>query len=359
MPEPLKNMYNQAFIQKLASHIKEVYASFPVEKFTEEIFTPEWEALELKERMKHIAITLFTNLDGSYAERIRTLYPVTEMDSNGFELIIFPTIVELFGLDEFDVSVEAMEHFTKSSSAEFAVRPFIIKYPQMMEQMTMWAESENHHVRRLASEGCRPRLPWAMTLPEFKKDPSPILPILQTLQDDPSDYVRKSVANNLNDISKDNPEITINIANQWHGQNNLKDKLIKHACRTLLKAGDSRILPLFGYEDPSHVKIKNTSIDKKVPWGENLNFSFDLQSSTSLGLIRLEYALYFLRKNGTFSRKVFKISESQISEKKKTFKSKYSFKAITTRSYYAGKHAFALIVNGVEQNKREFQLLGK
>jgi 3-methyladenine DNA glycosylase AlkC len=92
------------------------------------------------------------------------------------------------------------------------------------------AEVQNHDVRRLASEGCRPRLPWAMALPQFRKDPSPALPILEKLKNDESDYVRKSVANNLNEISKDHPQLVLDICERWYGQTANTDWLVKHAC---------------------------------------------------------------------------------------------------------------------------------
>src|SRR5690606_35694045 len=132
------------------------------------------------------------------------------LNGYGFATMIFPDFVEVYGLDDWDASLPALAQFTQQSSAEFAVRPFLLRdQPRMLAQMALWAEHDSEHLRRLASEGCRPRLPWAMALPALKADPTPILPILDRLKDDPSEYVRRSVANNLNDISKDNPQIAL------------------------------------------------------------------------------------------------------------------------------------------------------
>lgn len=356
MAEPLKNMYNRVFIEKLSRDIVALYPEFDTNTFQNAIFDSSWETLELKERMAHIAKTLYAFLPGTFKERVQLLYPISQKSSDGFELMILPTIVELFGLDEYDAAIEAMEEFTQSSSSEFAVRPFIKKYPQMMEQMLHWATSDNHHVRRLASEGCRPRLPWAMALPDFKKDPSPILPILEILQDDESEYVRRSVANNINDISKDNPEITISIAKKWHGQSHQKDRLVKHACRTLLKAGNPVVLQLFGYEDPAHITLSKLILDKRVTWGGALSFQFKLKSAEKLGLLRLEYVMYFLRKNGSHSRKVFKISEGSVDNRERKVECNYSFRKISTRTYYAGVQKIGIIVNGIEMATETFKL---
>jgi 3-methyladenine DNA glycosylase AlkC len=278
---------------------------------------------------------------------------------SGFEYMFFPTFVELYGLEKYEKSIEALEHFTKYSSSEFAVRPFIKKYKhKMMLQMYMWAKSQNHHVRRLASEGCRPRLPWAMALLEFKKDPSEILPILEELKDDKSKYVRKSVANNLNDISKDNPVILKEIAKKWLGSSKESSWIVKHACRTLLKQGNRDTMELFGFLKPDCIKISNFRVQKRVKIGESLNFSFELESKEkNLVKLRVEYVMGFVRKNGTISHKIFKISEFQNNHKVKLFVKSYSFKKITTRKYYVGTHTIDIVVNGYKMASEEFSLL--
>ncbi|MDQ6983540.1 MAG: DNA alkylation repair protein, partial [Ghiorsea sp.] len=247
MAEPLKHRYNKAFITSLSDALLKHHPAFENIQFHKLIFDAAWEAKELKQRMRHITECLHTCLPQDYAQALQILKPTSEQFS-GFEAMFFPDYVECYGLNEYGLSIDALEHFTKYSSSEFAVRPFIIKYPEkMMQQMKHWASHENEHVRRLATEGCRPRLPWAMQLPIFIKDPTPVLDVLDTLQHDSSLYVRRSVANNLNDIAKDHPQIVLNIAKAWLGKNKDTDWLIKHACRTLLKQGNTEALALFGF----------------------------------------------------------------------------------------------------------------
>ena len=227
----------------------------------------------------------------------------------------------------------------------------------MMQQMTRWADSENHHVRRLASEGCRPRLPWAMALPEFKKDPEPVLDILEKLKNDESEYVRRSVANNLNDISKDNPEITIRLAEKWLGQSAETDWVVKHACRSLLKQGLPEVMRLFGFVEPINFGVTQFTVSPQAKIGGDLEFSFLLNSKREQpGKLRIDYAIDFLRKNGRHSRKVFKLSESDVNTTKRQFQKRHSFKLITTRTYYPGLQRLSIICNGVEMACKDFDL---
>jgi len=269
--------------------------------------------------MRHISETLHKYLPFEYSEAIEILVKASSKFS-GFEYMFFPGFVELYGLDRYEVSISALEHFTKHSSSEFAVRPFIKKYnSKMMAQMNSWAESNSHHVRRLASEGCRPRLPWAMALPDFKKDPHPVLSILEKLKNDESEYVRRSVANNLNDISKDNPKTVIEIARNWLGDNAKTDWIFKHGCRTLLKRGEPEIMALFGFAKPEHIRISDFIVQESVEMGGDITFSFTLKSrQRQLGKLRIEYAIDFMKKNGSSSRKLFKLSESENTGKEKS-----------------------------------------
>jgi len=272
--------------------------------------------------------------------------------------------VECYGLHDFATSMPALEHFTKYSSSEFAVRTFILQdEKRMMKQMLHWANSDNHHVRRLATEGCRPRLPWAISLPAFKNNPEPVLTILKTLMKDNSEYVRRSVANNLNDISKDNPETVLRWSEKWLGDTKETDWIIKHACRSLLKQGNTQALSLFGFSDSKHIKLGLFKVQPKVTLGEKLHFSFLLKSQrpqpghNGIGKCRIEFAIDFMKANNKQSRKVFKISEGEYFEKEKQVSKVFSFKKISTRKYYAGKHRLTIIVNGVDQTSKPFDLV--
>ncbi len=357
MPEPLKNLYTPSLIDNLSRSIKQRYPAFNSRKFKQFVFDQDWEQRELKQRLRHITEGLYHHLPTSYPKALSILKP-TAINLCGFEYMFFPDYVELYGLEHFDKSIGALEHFTKYSTSEMAVRPFIIKFPKkMMAQMLRWSRSDNHHVRRLASEGCRPRLPWAMALPEFKKDPSPILKILEQLKQDESEYVRRSVANNLNDISKDHPKLVLKLAKQWLGVHSDTDWLVKHACRTLLKQGEAKAMSLFGFKKATHITVKKFNLDKSIKRGQSLHFSFSLNSPTKhLAKLRIEYRLGFLRANGQLSEKVFKISEADYQDKQRHIVKSHSFKPISTRRYYPGKHSLAIVLNGDEVCKRYFYL---
>ncbi|WP_419770138.1 MAG: DNA alkylation repair protein [Candidatus Marinarcus sp.] len=356
MAEQLKNVYTKAYIINLANKIKQNYKNFDEEAFINAIFDTTWEILELKARMRHIAVQLNACIPLPYKEQLEILKPVSAYFFS-FEAMFFQDFVEVFGLDDFENSMRALEVFTQDSSSEFAVRQFILKYEDTtMQQMQRWARSSNEHLRRLASEGCRPRLPWAVALPSFKKDPTRVLEIIELLKNDQSKYVQKSVANNLNDISKDNPELLIAFVKKNLGVSNTLDWICKHASRTLLKRGEVAILNLFSFDQSHHVNIENFTCDESVKVNDSLNFSFELVSNEVLGNIRLEYAIFYLKSNNTHNKKVFMISQNDIKSQHKKFTKKQSFKNMTTRKHYLGKHYIALIINGQERIKKEFQL---
>ncbi|WP_321468230.1 DNA alkylation repair protein [Halarcobacter sp.] len=357
MAEQLKNVYTKEYIRNLANKIKENYNNFDSDSFINSIFNLTWETLELKMRMRHIAITLNEYLPLAYKKQLEILKPVTK-DFSGFEAMFFQDFVEVYGLDDFENSMDALEVFTIDSSSEFAIRQFILKYEdKTMKQMKLWAKSSNEHIRRLASEGCRPRLPWAVSLPRFKANPSKVFEIIELLKNDPSKYVQKSVANNLNDISKDNEDIVIEFLYKNLGKTKNLDWICQHAARTLLKNGNKRVLELFGYKKSSHIEILDFVLDKDVKLSEDLNFSFRLSSLEALGNVRVEYMIYYKKSNNTHNKKIFMISQGEMKIKEKAFTKKQSFKDMTTRKHYKGLHYISIVLNGEEKIKKEFNLI--
>lgn len=357
MAEPLKNMYSKAYMNKFADVFAANEPRFSRKKFLGLLFDSEWEQKELKQRMRHISHCLHKTLPGGYEENIKVLMNAVK-EFRGFLSMIFPDYVEVYGLDNPKLSMKALELFTQHGSSEFAVRPFIIKYPGIfMPQMLKWAGHKDHHVRRLASEGSRPRLPWAIALPEFKKNPAPVLKILEVLKNDESEYVRKSVANNLNDISKDNPEIALKTAAKWFGKNKNTNWIVKHGMRGLLKKGNKTALKLFGWHGADGIKVKNLRLSaEKIKLGDKFEFSFELfPVEPGNGNIRIEYTIDFLTSTGKVSRKIFKITEGKFEKGKKyIFNRKHSLKDLTTRKHFKGKHTIAIIVNGEMTAKRDF-----
>ncbi len=361
MAEQLKYLFSEEFINLIMNKIKEYYPSFNEEGFKNSIFNSKWKNLELKERMRHIVLSLNTFLPLSYIEQLDILKKAkSDLDydnSMAFQSMIFQDFVEVYGLEDYENSIKALEVFTINSSSEFAIRQFILKYEnETMNQMKIWARDSNEHIRRLASEGCRPRLPWAISLPIFKKNPASVLEILELLKYDKSKYVQKSVANNLNDISKDNPSIVIDFVRKNLGVSKDLDWICKHASRTLLKKGNKEILELFGFIESSHVNIINFDYDKNVKIGESFNFSFVLQSDKILGNLRVEYFIYYKKANSKHLEKIFMISQNEIKSNEKKFTKKQSFKNMTTRKHYLGEHYISIVINGIEKDKRKFIL---
>lgn len=357
MAERLKDMFfTRESIDKFADAIEQHHAAFDKPRFLRLMFDESFEAKELLDKMRHATKCLFETLPKPYEKALNILIKAAP-DVKGFEAMALPDFVATYGMDEWDLSLPALGHFTKYYSSELAIRPFLAKDPEKgMAYMTAWADDKDPKVRRLASEGCRPRLPWAMALPKFKKDPSLILPILEKLKDDASEDVRRSVANNLNDISKDNPELSLGICEKWHGQSEKVDKIVKHACRTMLKAGEKRALAIFGYSDPSLIGVENLSLDKKaLSIGDVLTFSFDITVEKK-SKVRLEYAIYFVKAKGKLSKKVFKITEKEYKSGTFSITRKQSFQEQTTRKHYPGTHQISIIVNGEEKAIVSFEL---
>ncbi|MGQ1788450.1 DNA alkylation repair protein [Saccharicrinis sp. GN24d3] len=369
MAELFKNLFSKELMCNVSESIAHVNCDFYKQDFLSKIFIESWEEMEFKERMHHIAMVVRTQLSDDFNECVNELYlMITYLKSSGADkfkfaelaYIFIPDIIEKYGMEHFDTSVVAFEAITPFTSCEFAVRPFIIQYQdEMLDKVMEWTKHENEHVRRLASEGSRSRLPWGMAIQSLKSNPEPVLPILEALKNDSSEYVRKSVANNLNDISKDNPETVIEVAKRWKGNTKETDWIVKHACRTLLKAGNSEVLQLFGFAPPDKIEVNDlTLINENLKMGDELEFSFSLNNLSSKSeKVRLEYAIYYMKKNGSLSKKVYKISEKEYAANSVTkVVRKQSFKIVTTRKFYVGEHILSVIINGQEIEERTFEL---
>lgn len=357
MAEALKEMYHRDFLTQFGNRVKDVYPKFDPTYFVELIMTPKWEQLELKARTRQITIALGQCLPSCYPEAIEILYQASE-GCNHLAYLFLPDFVEVFGQDEahWNISMQALAYFTSSSTSEFAVRVFILRHPEkMMAQMAQWATDQSEHIRRLASEGCRPRLPWGQSLPIFKKDPTPILPILELLKDDPSLYVRKSVANNLNDIAKDHPDLVVQIAQRWQGVSERTDWIIRHACRTLVRKCHPGAMALFDYLPPAQTAtvitramLQVTPHQVSLGQSSELAYEIELQNEEPVHL-RIEYGIDFVKSGGKVSRKLFLLSDkiyppyTNLNNKRK-----HHWKNLTTRRHYEGEHRIVLIVNGYE-----------
>lgn len=367
MSSLLKDLYSPLFYDRLSESLLRTVPSFDKKKFVSLIYTEDFEGKELKERMRHTTLALHQFLPEDFPKAVKLLEMIMNglrQDGSGedrLEWMFFPDYIETFGINDFENSIKALEFTTQFVSCEFAVRPFILKYEsRMISQMLKWSLHENYKVRRLASEGSRPRLPWAMAIPALKKDPAPILPILENLKSDISESVRRSVANSLNDIAKDRPMIVLDIAKRWKGQSKETDAIIKHGCRTLLKQGHIEILKHYGLASTNLTVTNFEILTPEVNIGENLEFTFTITNNQPDNqIVRLEYAVYYQKANGQLAKKVFKISEKTfLANEIISFHRKQSFRLITTRKFYSGQHQLSVIVNGAEKIKGHFNLAG-
>ena len=249
---------------------------------------------------------------------------------------------------------------TRRFTSEFSIRFFLLASPEeTLNTLKNWLQDDNKHVRRLISEGTRPRLPWAMQLPSFIQNPTPVIELLEALKDDPEEYVRRSVANNLNDIAKDHPDLVADIAKKWmQGADINRQKLIRHACRTLLKQGNQKALEVFGYGKPKLGSIKLEIHEEQVKLNGNLEFSLSIEStSESDQSLMIDYVIHHQKKNGKTTPKVFKWKKATLlAGKSLSMSKKHPFKAITTRVYYNGLHEVEILVNGQSIAKNSFFL---
>ena len=374
MAEPFKNLLNKKIIKGMATHFQSQWSEFDAKGFLT-MATKNLDALELKARTERITDTMIEYLPADFkkAGKIMLASLGTPLGDDisagtvdakgiaGWAVTPLTHYVGLRGHDHFDLSMTLFKEMTKCASSEFGIRFFLLESPtKTLSVLKTWTTDNNQHVRRLVSEGSRPRLPWAMNLPIFIKDPSPIIDLLQRLKDDDKEYVRRSVANNLNDIAKDHPDVVAEIAAQWmKGASQERKKLIRHACRTLVKNGHKKTLKVLGFKPP---KIKKASIDiltPKVVFGDALQFTLSIFSDCKQDqALMIDYIIHHQKANGSTSPKVFKWRTAMLSAKKTlTSTKKHAIKKITTRVYYPGKHTLEVMVNGVAVGKTDFQLI--
>ncbi len=372
--EPFKNLLNKNIIEGMASHFKRHWSTLDDKGFVADA-TKDLDSLELKARTNRITEMMIKYLPADFKEAGKIMLAslgspldddvsagtVDAKGISGWAVTPLTHYVGLRGHDHFDLSMTLFKEMTKCASSEFGIRFFILESPRKtLSVLKTWTTDSNQHVRRLVSEGSRPRLPWAMSLPMYIKDPSPVINLLERLKDDDKEYVRRSVANSLNDISKDHPEIVVEIAAQWmKGASKEREKLIRHACRTLIKSGHKKTLSILGYKFP---KIMPTCIDILTPevlFGNALQFTVSLCSDSSRDqALMIDYIIHHKKSNGRKFPKVFKWKTTTLPAKKMlTSTKKHTIKKITTRVYYPGVHTVEVMVNGVSVAVADFRLL--
>ena len=369
--QPFKTWINPTVIESIALQLTLHWPSFEKNAFILAA-CDQLEQLELKGRTAHLTEALRRFLPNDFQQTASILLEVlgpelgeaisggqvNEQGIGGWSLMAFADYVSAYGQHEFELSMQLLFEITKRGSAEFAIRPFLLKQQtRTLQALAAVVHHPDHHVRRLVSEGSRPRLPWGCQLPAFIRDPAPVLPLLEQLRDDESLYVRRSVANHLNDIAKDHPELVADVAEAWFDRSKPERiRLLRHACRTLLKQDHRRVLALFGYHKPSVINIKSQLSPTVLAIGESLEIELSMTSEKAQQLM-LDYVVHLRRKNGQLHQKVFKWSKRTLGAGDVLAMSKkHSFKAVTTRRYYPGLHTIDIKANGVVIASHSFKL---
>lgn len=354
-PTAFKHLISEDLVKKYANGLKAVDKNFNEKSFIK--ITGQLKKLEMRDRVRLIAQACKDNLPANFEDALSKLMKAVRLeDLQGFSLWPTTEFIQLYGLENFESSFVAMQELTVKFTSEFAVRPFIEKYPQCtMQALLKVAQSENIHLRRWASEGSRPRLPWGAKLNSLVEDPQPGLQILELLKFDPELYVRKSVSNHLNDIAKDHPDLVVKTLKRWQKKVPIFYKkefkfILERSLRSLIKQGHPESLSLLGVTvGQKHLKMKKLQLNKKkIKIGEAIKFSFVLENySAQVIKYIVDYAVWHKKANGKITSKVFKLKSSSIAAKEIiTIEKNHSFKPVTTRVYYPGEHKIEILING-------------
>lgn len=358
--EPLKEMFNHAYYQNLARVVSSVHKPFSSTAFIKDA-TENLAELSLNERMRQTAQVLHKHLPEKYTSGIGILEEVIQQMPTGYTALVFPDFVSQFGKHDLKTSLNALKYFTQFGSSEFAIRTFLKSdLDKTLKTMYAWSEDENVHIRRLSSEGSRPRLPWSFKLEAIIQKPSLTAPILENLKADDALYVRKSVANHLNDFSKDSPDYLIKLIKPWDKSNAHTAWIIKRGCRSLLKEGDEKTMAIFGLTKNVQATVKNLKLNAAtLKLNDALKFEFAVvsQKNTTQRLM-IDYRIHYVKKTGAQLPKVFKLKELQLKPGETVhIEKKQRFQNFTTRTLHSGTHVLEILVNGKVMQRKKFELI--
>ncbi|MCF6327462.1 MAG: DNA alkylation repair protein [Devosiaceae bacterium] len=379
MVEPFKNFFNPEMIARMGEYLRSSATGYGVD-FDEQGFVgfcvEGIESRELKERSNRIVEGLKKYLPGEFLLAgkilVGSLDPSSELPLDtsgdlmrgvgirGWAIMPMADYVGEAGFGHVDEALEILRELTCRWSSEFGIRPFFRDHPeQALSIVGSWLGDDNFHVRRLISEGSRPRLPWGLRLHNFIEDPAPVIKLLEQLKDDPSEYVRRSVANNLNDIAKDHPDLVAELAKNWlKNASSDRKRLVRHALRSLIKQGHKGALQALGYGD-ANIEINNFKVlTPEVTLGGALEFELNLASvGTDEQALIIDYVVHHIKANGKTSGKVFKWKNTHLkSGAELSAQKRHPMKPITTRKYYGGGHRVEILINGETVCGADFEL---
>ena len=370
-----KNGLGEAAVERIIDALLASGARFCADSFRRDALST-LSQLELKDRVRHLITVMSVHLPSSFPETAYILGELKEYedenedenededeDEKQYYFAAWPIVdyVAKYGLNHPEIALPLLRYLTPLFTAEFAIRPFLEVHPEeTYSQMLMWCLDSNEHVRRLASEGIRPRLPWGKQLPQYIKNPAPVISLLENLKDDPSDYVRRSVANNLNDIAKDHPELVIETCKSWQAQKvTAREWIIRHATRTLVKEGHPKVFALLGFTQKPKLKVEPPTLSTRhLILGDPLGMKVQISSSSEdKQYVVIDYAVHYIKANGQSSAKVFKWKNLRLKPGQTlTLEKSHPFKKITTRRHYSGTHQIEILVNGQHASVSAFEL---
>lgn len=365
----MKDGLGEAAVERIISGLLAAGADFPADAFRKDALSA-LPKLELKDRVRHLVFVMGQHLPSSFPETAKILGSIRDHWDEGdptdslrsFAAWPITDYVAEYGLNHPEISLPLLRYLTPMYTAEFAIRPFLECHQEITyRQMVIWCLDSSEHVRRLASEGIRPRLPWGRQLPSYIENPEDIIALLGNLRDDPSDYVRRSVANNLNDISKDHPELVIETCRKWL-TNAVPERqwIVRHATRTLVKAGHPEVFPLLGFTAKPMLETGHPVLSPAIiRLGDSLRISTTLTSTSKENqALVIDYAIHFMKSNGKTAIKVFKWKNLRLKPGQTVnLEKSHSLKPISTRRYYSGKHRVELLVNGKSTTDSGFELI--
>ena len=373
MADALKTFFSPHLVRTLAADVRRTHVHFPARAFVKQACNG-LEDLELLDRGKHIARALAAHLPKPYPAAVdvllRSLGPehaTDELVGAGmapFYYLPHVLFVAEYGLDAFEVSMQAQYELTKRFSAESSIRAYIAKYPERtFDVLRDWARDRNPHVRRLVSEGTRLRLPWAMRVAWLDANPERVLELLELLKDDPTTLVRRSVANNLNDLGKVRPDLLARTCASWLRDASAERRaLVEHALRSAVKRGDPEALRLLGYGTAASVALGRVLITPaRVSIGDRVSIGFVVRSRarTAQDLL-IDVAVHFVKSNGRTAPKVFKLTRVALKPKAVIeLHTSVSLAVHTIRKPRPGRHAVDVIINGKPRRVGSFDVVAK
>ncbi|MEX1118230.1 MAG: hypothetical protein WEB60_05485 [Terrimicrobiaceae bacterium] len=369
MAELMKDSYGVDVAVRISRMIARVYPRFPVDAFLTDV-RPGFSNLELMDRGRRIAGALHTHLPPPFAEAARiltaSLGPTLEEEaSTGLSSFLYlphSFFVATHGLDDFEAAMAFQYELTQRFTAEFCIRPYLEHHPEKtLARLRLWVTDSSEHVRRLVSEGTRPRLPWAGRLRGFQKNPQPVLDLLESLKDDPALYVRRSVANNLNDIGKDHPQTLLATTRRWMiDAPKPRQWIVRRALRSLIKEGNPAALALIGCRPSKNLSSSDARVSpSRVRQGASVVLNFQVTNSGPRSAkATIDFRVHYVKANGKTSPKVFKLATVDLPPLTCIpLEKSLSLKDLTTRRHHPGHHHIEALINGTSHPLGSFILL--